>query len=126
MNIPEDWLNDHSQSGIAAIAGKWEPVSWELKYIQIYVLNTRELMIDKCGWAEKNLSGVIMTDRDDVKDLNDLLGILWKLNIQYDTIEELRGRLSGFGIDLDEYPNVKKYIEDDLNSDGLIWPDGHV
>ena len=126
LDMPEDWLNDHSQSGIAAIDGKWDPISWNLKHIQIYVLNTRELMIDKCGWAEKNLSGSMLTDRDEVKDLNDFLGILWKLNIQYDTIDELTKALERFDIDLNEYPNVKKYIEDDLNGDGLYWPDGHI
>ena len=83
-------------------------------------------MIDKCGWAEKNLSGSMLTDRDEAKDLNDFLGILWKLNIQYDTIDELTKALERFDIDLNEYPNVKKYIEDDLNGDGLYWPDGHI
>ncbi len=68
LDMPEDWLNDHSQSGIAAIDGKWDLISWNLKHIQIYVLNTRELMIDKCGWAEKNLSGSMLTDRDEAKD----------------------------------------------------------
>lgn len=30
---------------------------------------------------------------DDIKDLNDFLGILWKLNIQYDTVVELKEKL---------------------------------
>jgi hypothetical protein len=30
---------------------------------------------------------------DDIKDLNDFLGILWKLNIQYDTVDELKEKL---------------------------------
>ena len=126
LDIPQDWLNDHSKSGIAAVEGKWDSVPWELEHIKIFVLNVRELMLDKCGWAEKNLSGSMLTDRDDVKDLNDFLGILWRLNIQYDTVDELKEKLERFDINIDDYPHVKKYVDDDLNDDGIIWSDGHT
>ncbi|MBO4267646.1 MAG: hypothetical protein J5910_10720 [Lachnospiraceae bacterium] len=121
LDMPEDWLNDHSKSDMASVEGKWELISWKMKHIQIYVLNTKELMIDKCGWAEKNLSGLMLTDRDDVKDLNDFLGILWKLGIKYNTVDELRIELMRFDLDINDYPNVKNYIENDLNDDGVIW-----
>ncbi len=121
LDIPEDWLNDHSKSDMALVEGKWESISWKLRHIQVYVLNTRELMLDKCGWAERNLSGNMLTDRDDVKDLNDFLGILWKLGIRYSNIDELRTELSKFNFDIDDYPNVKQYIENDLNDDDIIW-----
>ena len=126
LDMPQDWLNNHSSAGIDAPTAKWEKVSWNLKNIEIYVLDIKELLIDKCGWAEKNLSGSVMTDRDDTKDLNDFLGILWRLNLVYNTIEELRERLLSFEIDINDYPYVKEYIENDLNDDGIVWPDGHV
>ena len=56
-----------------------------------------------------------------VKDLNDFLGILWKLGIRYSNIDELRTELSKFNFDIDDYPNVKQYIENDLNDDDIIW-----
>ncbi len=64
MNIPEDWLNDHSKSDMANIESKWEAVDWNLKHIKIFVLNVKSLIIDKIGWAEKNLSGASITDKD--------------------------------------------------------------
>lgn len=126
LGIPEDWLNDHSQSTLSDNYGKWEPVDWELKHICLYVLNTRELLIDKIGWAEKNLSGVSMTDRDILKDYNDFLGILWKLGIEYDTVEMLHEKLSSLGIDLNEYPSVSAQIQREISDDGINWPDGHI
>ena len=126
LDMPEDWLNDHSSAGFVMVTAKWERVLWDLKHIELYVLDVQGLMTDKCGWAEKNLSGSIMTDRDDTKDLNDFLGILWRLGIKYDTIDELSEKLREFNFDLNEYPNVKKYIENDLNDDGIVWPDGHI
>ena len=101
MNIPEDWLNDHSKSDMANIESKWEAVDWNLKHIKIFVLNVKSLIIDKIGWAEKNLSGASITDRDNTKDLNDLLEILWNMKIDYDSVDVLEKKMKEtFEIDL--------------------------
>ena len=127
MNIPEDWLNDHSKSDMANIESKWEAVDWNLKHIKIFVLNVKSLIIDKIGWAEKNLSGASITDRDNTKDLNDLLEILWNMKIDYDSVDVLEKKMKEtFEIDLKDYPGIRDYIERDLNDDGVYWPDGHV
>ena len=127
MNIPEDWLNDHSKSDMANIESKWEAVDWNLKHIKIFVLNVKSLIIDKIGWAEKNLSGASITDRDNTKDLNDFLEILWNMKIDYDSVDVLEKKMKEtFEIDLKDYPGVRDYIERDLNDDGVYWPDGHV
>ena len=104
LGLTWDWLNDfvHTRLGVTGKDITWTRADFGCEHIQVYIADLHSLFIQKSQMSEKTALG------ERTIDFEDLTAIMWKLGLEFETIDEVEMIYLRSGLSLiDDFPNLR-------------------